>query len=56
MRPKQALRDVWRVLKAHDPYPHWDTDPQLKKELAYRLMEGARLAALLSADGTNRLA
>ena len=35
---EQALRDVWQVLKAHQPYPDWQTDPELKKELAYTLM------------------
>ena len=35
---EQALRDVWEVLKAHNPYPDWRIDPDLKKELAHRLM------------------
>jgi hypothetical protein len=34
---ERALRDVWQVLKAHDPYLHWDSDFQL--ELAETLME-----------------
>ena len=33
-----ALRDVWQVLKAHDPYPNWDHDPELKQQLALTLM------------------
>lgn len=35
---EQALRDVWQVLKAHDPYPSWDEDPDLKTLLAEKLM------------------
>ena len=35
---EQALRDVWQVLKAHDPYPKWDEDPDLKTLLAEKLM------------------
>ena len=34
-----ALEDALRqVLKAHDPYPDWESDPDLKKALAARLM------------------
>jgi hypothetical protein len=35
---EDALRQVWQVLKAHDPYPDWESDPDLKKALAMRLM------------------
>ena len=33
-----ALRDIWQVLKAHEPYPNWDLDPELKQELAFMLL------------------
>jgi hypothetical protein len=33
-----ALRDVWQVLKAHDVYPDWNADPELKQEIAFKLM------------------
>ena len=36
---EQALRDVWLVLKAHQPYPEWEIDPELKADLACRLTE-----------------
>ena len=29
---EDALRQVWQVLKAHDPYPDWESD-QDKKDL-----------------------
>lgn len=35
---EEALRDVWQVLKAHDPYPDWQEDPEMKKVLAEKLM------------------
>jgi hypothetical protein len=35
---EQASRDVWQVLKAHDLYPEWDEDPDLKTLLAEKLM------------------
>jgi hypothetical protein len=35
---EEALRDVWQVLKAHDPYPDWQEDPDLKRALAEKLM------------------
>jgi hypothetical protein len=35
---EEALRDVWAILKAHQPYPGWQSDPELKAELAYHLM------------------
>jgi len=35
---EDTLRDVWQVLKAHAPYPDWNTDPELKKQLAEKLM------------------
>ena len=35
---EEALRDVWQVLKAHDPYPDWQEDPDLKAALAEKLM------------------
>jgi hypothetical protein len=35
---EKALADVWQVLKAHGPYPDWNPDPELKKELAENLM------------------
>ena len=35
---EQALRDVWEVLKAHDPYGDWDNKPELKRQVARTLM------------------
>jgi hypothetical protein len=35
---EQVLRDVWEVLKAHQPYQGWQSDSHLKSELAYSLM------------------
>jgi len=35
---EQALREVWEVLKAHEPYPGWKEDPTLKSQLAGSLM------------------
>ena len=35
---EEALRDVWQVLKAHDPYPDWQEDPEMKRALAEKLM------------------
>jgi hypothetical protein len=35
---EDALRQVWEVLKAHDPYPGWQSDPDLQRALAERLM------------------
>jgi hypothetical protein len=35
---EEALRDVWQVLKAHDPYPDWQEDLDLKKAVAETLM------------------
>ncbi len=35
---EQALRDVWHVLKAHDPYPNWQGDREFKRSLAEKLM------------------
>jgi hypothetical protein len=35
---EQALRDVWQVLQAHDPYKDWNKDPELKRALAETLM------------------
>lgn len=36
---EQALREVWQVLRAHSPYKDWDKDIDLKKSLAYHLMD-----------------
>jgi len=36
---EQARRDVWDVLKGHDPYRDWDKDPALKQVLADKLMD-----------------
>jgi hypothetical protein len=37
---QQARRDVWDVLKGHDPYRDWDNkDPALKQVLADKLMD-----------------
>ena len=33
-----ALRDVWQVLKAHELYPNWNDDPELKQQLSLTLM------------------
>jgi hypothetical protein len=35
---EQALREVWQVLKAHDPDRDWDRDSELQKGLADTLM------------------
>jgi hypothetical protein len=35
---EQALRDVWQVLKAHDPHGDWSKDSELKRDLAYTLI------------------
>ena len=35
---EQALRDVWQVLKAHDPFRDWDKDTEFKRGLAAKLM------------------
>jgi hypothetical protein len=35
---EQVLRDVWQVLKAHNPYPNWNNDPELRQKLAFQLM------------------
>jgi hypothetical protein len=35
---EQVLRDVWEVLKAHQPYPGWQSDTELKRKLAHSLM------------------
>jgi hypothetical protein len=35
---EKALKDVWEVLKAHNPYKDWDKDSELKKSLAQKLM------------------
>ena len=35
---EEALKDVWQVLKAHDPYPDWQEDPEMKRALAEKLM------------------
>ena len=36
---EQALRDVWQVLKAHDPDHDWDTDSKFQQGLASTLMD-----------------
>ena len=36
---EQALRDVWRVLKAHDPDHDWDKDSKFQQGLASTLMD-----------------
>ena len=35
---EQALRDVWQVLKAHDPCGDWDNNSELKRQVARTLM------------------
>ena len=35
---EQALREVWAVLKAHEPLRDWDNDNGLKNEVARMLM------------------
>ena len=35
---EQALREVWAVLKAHDPHGYLDKDQDLQKAIAYKLM------------------
>lgn len=36
---EQALRDVWQVLKAHDPDRDWDKDAEVQQALADKLMD-----------------
>jgi hypothetical protein len=36
---ENALRDVWQVLKAHDPYHDWDKDSEFQQGLAATLMD-----------------
>ena len=36
---EQALRDVWRVLKAHDPLRDWDKETDFRRGLAEKLMD-----------------
>ena len=36
---EQALRDVWQVLKAHDPLRDWDQDTDFRRGLAEKLMD-----------------
>jgi hypothetical protein len=36
---EQALKDVWQVLKAHDPCRDWDKDPDFRRGLAEKLMD-----------------
>jgi hypothetical protein len=35
---EQALREVWAVLKAHDPHEYLDKDQELQKAIADTLM------------------
>jgi hypothetical protein len=35
---EQALKDVWEVLEAHNPYQDWNIDPELKADLTQKLM------------------
>ena len=35
---EQALRDVWQVLKAHDPERNWDKDSEVHRDLATTLI------------------
>jgi hypothetical protein len=35
---EQALREVWAVLKAHDPHGYLDKDDDLQKAIADKLM------------------
>jgi hypothetical protein len=35
---EHALRDVWMVLKAHDPCGDWDNNSELKRQVARTLM------------------
>ena len=36
---EQALKDVWQVLKAHDPLRDWDKDTDFRRGLAEKLMD-----------------
>ena len=45
---EQALKDVWQVLKAHDPCRDWDKDAEFQRGLAGKLM------ALADAGVTDR--
>ena len=40
---EQALREVWAVLKAHDPHGYLDKDQDLQKAIADKLMALAEL-------------
>ena len=35
---EDALRDVWMVLKAHDPFGDWNNNSELKRQVARTLM------------------
>ena len=35
---EQALKDVWEVLEAHNPYQDWNIDPELKADVTQKLM------------------
>ena len=39
---EQALREVWAVLKAHDPHGYLDKDQDLQKAIADKLRMEAR--------------
>ena len=51
---EEAMRDVWMVLKAHQPYRGWERDPELKSELAYHLMALANAGVLDPAELRSR--
>jgi hypothetical protein len=36
---EQALKDVWQVLKAHEPFRDWDKDADFRRGLAEKLMD-----------------
>jgi hypothetical protein len=33
-----AIQNVWKIFESRNPYPNWNSDPALKKELAQNLM------------------
>ena len=35
---EQAMRDVWQVLKARDPFRDWEKDPELQRVLGEKLI------------------
>ena len=36
---EQALKDVWHILNAHEPFRDWDKDADFRRGLAEKLMD-----------------